>query len=214
MEVPSFLKDSPHLPLMASTISGEAIALCNAFYQTALNADDFKLTQAYVNSFGQFSLELIPVDSDEVWVTFTNQTAKLVSVDIAQTLSEDARSVDWNNLGSLYDSGSYTAFLDAPVVLHSATELGFLDELSNGGSAPTDRPTGVPYKLAELLNAYQFLPTWQSGTLSRKTTGGFKLVYKGDSANCPSEFQVEESDMLAIVEITHGQQLGFVCLRT
>jgi len=39
-------------------------------------------------------------------------------------------------------------------------------------------------------------------------------VYKGPSEDAPAEFPMDPSPMVAVIEILHGEQKGFICLRT
>jgi hypothetical protein len=197
MNIPDILLRTPHLPLLESTTSEQAVALANTFYQTSLVAGDFKATQAFISSVGHLALELVDAQTGKVVVTFENYAFQ------APTEKETL----WGTPASV--------FMGDPVLVSDASELDFLDNLVVGASASDVWLSHIAHDLAQLLNCYQFMPTWHSGTLAQRTTGGFKLVYKGPTKNLPgSLYGVPPSPMIAIIEITHGKQLGHVCLRT
>lgn len=213
MELPDILKGEVHLPLKEGTTSAQAIELCNGFYLTTLKAEDFKPSQAFLNVSRQFSLELIDPETGEVLVAFTNKTMAAQEVSSLGDLDPDSQE-DWVIDNPLYDTGTRVQWLSAPVTVHNIEELEFLDIVGVGNTYPivgTDNTAA--YTLAQLLNSYRVLGGWMSGTLGDLCTGGFKLVYKGSSQDLPTEFMVDYSEMVAIVEILHGSQQGYLCLR-
>jgi hypothetical protein len=213
MEIPEILKGGVHLPLKEGMTSVQAIELCNGFYLTALSAEDFKQSQAFLNPSRQFALELIDKESGEVLVTFTNKTMAVQPVEEGSSLAVDD-SDDWVIDNPLYDTGTRAVWLNAPITVHNVEELEFLDIVGVGNTYPivgTDNT--VAYTLAQLLNNYRVMGGWMSGTIGELCTGGFKLVYKGSTQDLPTEFMVDYSEMVAIVEILHGSQQGYLCLR-
>lgn len=203
METPAILKGETHLPLKEGTTSSEAVSLCNTFYQTQLNAGDFKQSQAFRGVDGKLYLELIHFNLGTVVVTFTNVAEAVKAV-------EDELVIE-----NILTASAEYPWLTSPVAVHSADELEFLDEVGVGnvyGTEYTDNT--VAWKLATLLNNYRVLGQWKSGTIGDLCAGGFKLVYKGTSEDAPDEFLLEDSpDMVAVVQILSGSKLGFICLR-
>jgi hypothetical protein len=203
METPAILKGEVHLPLMEGTLSSEAVSMANMFYQTSLNAGDFKQSQAFRAADGKLYLELINVNTKEVIVTFTNKAEAAKAADTELVIG--------NVLSFASDEYSW---LTSPVAVHSANELEFLDEVGVGNTYPTENTDNtVAWKLSTLLNSYRVVGQWKSGTIGDLCTGGFKLVYKGTADKAPEEFLLSSSDMVAVVQILHGSKLGFICLR-
>lgn len=203
MDIPSILKDMPHLPLSEGMLSSQAVGLCNMFYATTLNDGDYKRTQAYRGADGKLYLELIHFNLNQVVVTFTNRAD-------AAKVTESELVID-----NILTSSTEYPWLASPVAVHSADELEFLDEVGVGNTYASDNTDNtVAWKLATLLNNYQVLGQWKSGTIGELCAGGFKLVYKGTSEDAPDEFLLEDSpDMVAVVQILNGSKLGFICLR-
>lgn len=209
MDLPAILTGEVHLPLTESTTSAQAVELCNGFYLTQLNADDFKRSQAFLSARQQVQLELIDPQTGQVVVTFVNK-ATGVSVDPDNASAEG----DWVIDNPIHDTGASASWLFAPVTVHNVEELEFLDSVGVGNTYPirgTDNT--VAYQLSQLLNSYRVGGAWVSGTMGGLCTGGFKLVYKGDSKNIPIDAMVDDSEMVAIVEILHGSQQGYLCLK-
>ena len=205
MEFPEFLKWA-HVPLTLGMTSDEAITLANGFYQTTVDADQFTKTQTFWNSDLILQIDLIDPETGEVVASLVNKASALKVIAEPEVLS----------LGNPLVSETPLVELMGPViVLGSAVEIQFLDELGSGNTYPiigTDN--NVAYYLSSLFNAYQFLGRWVSGTMGPLATGGFRLVYKGPSDNLPAEFPMDPSPMVAVIEILHGNQQGFICLRT
>lgn len=195
-------------------MTSDAIELANLFYQTSLSVKDFRKTQAFLNSNQQLSLELIDDASGDVIVTFVNQSVPEASG--TDDNNDPAQTPDaWVLKNPIFEVGQYTEWMGEPVQLHSVEEFSFLDEMVDGLSASTSSPDNdFAYRLSSLLNSYQYLGRWTSGTIGDKVTGGFKRVFKGHSLDVPDGFLVDFSPMIAIIEIQHGQQKGFICLRT
>lgn len=214
MNAPAILKGTPHLPLTESMVSDEAIKLANGFYQTTLSEADFRKTQTFLNSNQQLSLELIDKDSGEVIVTFVNQS--VVDADTpVEGMEGEAAPFNWSLSNPIFGSREYTPWMAPPIQLHSSEELVFLDALGVGHAAPIMTcDNTLAFKLSTLLNSYGVLGRWVSGTMGEQATGGFKLVYKGHSFDCPDEFLVDFSPFIAIIEILEGNQKGYLCLRT
>jgi hypothetical protein len=205
MEFPEILKGA-HVPLTSSMTSHEAITLANGFYQTTLDASLFKKTQAFWNAESTLQIDLIEPHSQEVVAFFINKTSKVVTVAAEPLLTLSNPLVSEVEVADL---------LGPVIVLGSAVELDFLDEIGSGSVYPTTgTDNNVAFDLKTLLNAYQFLGGWVSGTMGDCATGGFRLVYKGPSEDTPAEFPMDPSPMVAVIEIRHGQQKGFICLRT
>lgn len=214
MTLPDILKGTPHLPLKESTTKEEAIQLANGFYGTDLKEEDYKPSQAFWNTTGLLSLELISNESGEVKVTFANLNVK--KPESPTTPVEDDEDDIWN-LSNPLDTPELNQNLMAPPVhVNFADELVFLDQLGKG---PVVYPVqgndnSLAFELSKLLNNYQFLGRWVSGTMGSNSTGGFELIYKGPSKDAPEEFNLEASDMVAIIKIHHGETLGNLCLMT
>lgn len=205
MEFPEILKGA-HVPLTPSMTSDEAITLANGFYQTTLDASLFKKTQTFWNNESMLQIDLIEPYSQEVVAHFVNKTSQVVSAPAEPLLTLS------NPLVSEVEAAE---LLGPVIVLGSAVELEFLDAVGVGNVYPTTgTDNNAAFDLKNLLNAYQFLGGWVSGTLGENATGGFRLVYKGPSEDAPAEFPMDPSPMVAVVEILHGQQKGFICLRT
>jgi hypothetical protein len=82
MEELAYLGDQPHLPLSESTSLAEAIALCNQFYQTNLNPEDYLQTQACMTPTGKLQIDVIPVKDgvqSDVVITFVNKAFSFVN---------------------------------------------------------------------------------------------------------------------------------------
>lgn len=207
MNIPAILQGEVHLPLSDGMTSSTAVPLANQFYQTDLNADDFKLSQAFRVVDGQLHLELISIETGEVAVTFVNKSQ------VKATTTNEAG--EWIIDNPLMTPAANTTLLTSPVAIFSATELDFLDALGSGNTYATEGTDNtVAWKLANLLNSYNVLSRWVSGTIGEYSVGGFKLVYKGPASGAPQEFRQTPTDMLAIIEILHGDNKGFLCLRT
>lgn len=204
MGIPAILAGGAHLPLTERTLSSEAVSLCNTFYQTSLNAGDYKRSQAFRGADGKLYLELLNPNTGEVVITFANlaegQTAPTVeTISFGNPLSFVSPEYSW---------------LVSPVTVFSADELEFLDELGGGNTYPTEHTDNtLAWKLASLLNNYRVLGHWMSGTIGELCVGGFKLVYKGVADEAPEEFLLDDDDMVAVVQILHGSKRGFICLR-
>jgi hypothetical protein len=206
MEFPEILKGA-HVPLMMGMTSDEAITLANGFYQTSVDASQFKKTQSFRNNDTMLQIDLIEPFTGEVVASFVNKASTLkVTGHIEPMLSLD---------NPLVSATSPAKLMGPVIVLGSAVEIQFLDELGSGNTYPiigTDN--NVAYYLSGLFNAYQFLGGWVSGTMGTLATGGFRLVYKGPSEDAPAAFPMDPSPMVAVIEIRHGQQKGFICMRT
>lgn len=212
MELPEILKGEVHLPLNEGTTSEQAIEMCNGFYLTQLKVEDFQGSQAFFNPSKQLALELIDLDSGKVLVNFVNKTVMAPEAG-EQTLDLDSEG-DWVIDNPLYDAGEQVSLLTAPITVHNIEELGFLDDVGVGNTYPiVGTDNNAAYALSQLLNSYRVLGGWVSGTMGELCTGGFKLVYKGPAEDLPAEYAVEYSEMVAIVEILHGSQQGYLCLR-
>lgn len=205
MEFPEILKGA-HVPLTPRMTSDEAITLANGFYQTTLDASLFKKTQVFWNNEAMLQIDLIEPYSQEVVGHFVNKTFQAASAPAVPLLLLSNPLVSEVEVAEL---------LGPVIVLDSAVEIEFLDELGSGNTYPIiGTNNNVAYYLSSLLNAYQFLNGWVSGTMGVLATGGFRLVYKGPSEGLPAEFPMDPSPMVAVIEILHGQQKGFICLRT
>lgn len=200
MLIPEILRGEVHLPMTEQTLAKEAIALANGFYQTDLRVEDFKESQAFRSVAGVLTLELVSEETGEVVVTFVNKSAA-----VAPTTTL------WNPLERVTE---YHSWMAPPIQLLDADEIAFLDELSNGNTYPITTDNTLAWKLSQLLNEYGVLGQWVSGTMGPLATGGFRLVYKGWSMEAPDGYLVDYSPMLAIIEILHGEQQGYLCLRS
>lgn len=211
MEIPGYLKGEMHLPLFEGMLSTEALPLANTFYQTNLQPDDFKTTQTFSGTSGQLILELICKESNEVKVTFVNK-ATGDAVVAAAAAEEDLL---FNLSNPLELSNDYASWMAKPVLIASAEEFAFLDELGSGNTYPTEATDNtLAFKLSRLLNHYQVAGQWMSGTMGELCCGGFELVFKGHSLDVPDGYLVDFSPELAIIQILHGKQKGYLCLRT
>lgn len=202
MEIPAILKGDVHLPLKEGMMSSEAITLSNNFYGTDLKEVDFTLTQVFTTDAGLFNLELIEEATGEVKVLFINKNQVSVVADNLASFDNPLAMV-----GSV-------PWLTSPVSVYNAQEITFLDTLDSGDTYPTEGSDNeLAYRLSSLLNQYSVLGRWVSGTLGEYCTGGFKLVYKGHSEDAPEEFQMGLSPLIMIVQILHGINKGYLCLR-
>lgn len=210
MNIPSILEGTPHLPLVSGMMMEEAVAMANGFYLTTLDKKDFKESQTFVGPTQQLTLELISKEDGEVKVTFINKST------VDKTPEEDDDSDDnWIIDNPIYRPEEYTPWLDTPVTLQSKEELSFLDSLGDAGVYPVSgNNNDLAFQLSTLLNSYQFAGRWISGTLGGYAAGGFELLYRGPSETAPKEFLVDPSPLVAIIQIHHGDNKGFLCLRT
>lgn len=205
MEFPDILKGA-HVPLTPDMTSDGAITLANGFYQTTLDPALFKKTQAFWNTESILQIDLIERTSRDVVASFVNKTSQVVSAQATPLLELS---------NPLLGEVEVAELLGPVIVLGSAVELEFLDAVGVGATYPTTgTDNNAAFDLKTLLNAYQFLGGWVSGTLGGNCTGGFRLVYKGPSEDAPAEFPMDSSPMVAVIEILHGEQKGFICLRT
>jgi len=205
MEFPEILKGA-HVPLTPAMTSDEAITLANGFYQTSLDASLFKKSQTFWNTDMTLQIDLIDPKSREVIASFVNKTSKVTPVTVDGPLTLE---------NPLVSEVAVAELLGPVIVLGSAVELEFLDAVGSGNTYPTTgTDNNVAFDLKNLLNAYQFLGGWVSGTLGDRAVGGFRLVYKGPSEDLPAEFPMDPSPMVAVIEILHGEQKGFICMRT
>lgn len=211
MEIPGYLKGELHLPLTEGMVSTDALPLANTFYQTNLKVEDFKRTQAFTGESGQLVLELICKESNEVMVTFINKATGTAVVAAAEA-EEDLL---FNISNPIVLSDHYHACMVKPVQLATTEEFAFLDELGVGNTYPTEATDNtLAYKLSRLLNHYQVMGQWMSGTMGELCCGGFTLVFKGHSLDVPEGFLVDFSPEMAIIQINHGKSKGYICLRT
>jgi len=205
MEFPEILKGA-HVPLTPSMTSDEAITLANGFYQTTLDPKLFKKSQAFWNNELTLQIDLIEPYSREVVASFVNKASQVVPTQVEPSLTLSNPLVGEVEVAEL---------MGPVIVLGSAVELEFLDMVGSGSTYPTTgTDNNAAFDLKTLLNAYQFLGGWVSGTLGENAVGGFRLVYKGPSEDAPAEFPMDPSPMVAVIEILHGQQKGFICMRT
>jgi hypothetical protein len=207
MEFPEVLKGA-HVPLNPGMTSDEAITLANGFYQTSVDPTQFKKTQSFWNTESVLQIDLIDPFTNEVVTSFVNKTYK-----VNHSVAVEPVMLSLDN--PLVTTETPIELMGQVIVLGSPVELEFLDELGSGNTYPIiGTNNNVAYYLSGLLNAYQFLGRWVSGTMGDLATGGFKLVYKGPSEDLPAGFPMDPSPMVAVIEILHGQQKGFICLRT
>lgn len=212
MEIPEILKGEVHLPLTEGTTSEQAIEMCNGFYLTQLRDEDFQGSQAFFNPAKRLALELISLEGGEVVVNFVNKTMTPVEGQ-SETQDLDGEG-DWVIDNPIYDAGEQVSWISAPVTVHNLEELEFLDDVGVGNTYPVvGTDNNAAYNLSQLLNSYRVLGAWVSGTMGSLCTGGFKLVFKGPSKQLPEQYWVEDSEMVAIVEILHGSEQGYLCLR-
>lgn len=200
MEIPDILKGEPHLPLTATMTLTEALLLANAFYQTSFSAEQFSPAQAFEDPNGLLVLEARDPETGEVLIRFVNKSANVSKVAQRLTLSNPlASESQW--MGPL-------------VVVDSAAELDFLDELGSGNTYSTLCDNTLAWKLATLLNEYNVVGHWRASTFAEYSAAGFQLVYKGPSADAPEEYLIGDSDMVAILRFNHGLNKGMLCLKS
>lgn len=215
MTIPALLEGTPHLPLREGMVTDDAIELANLFYQTSLSVEDFRKTQAFLNSNQQLSLELIDDATGQVLVTFVNQAPTEKPGNDDETGGPARTPNNWVLNNPIFEPKDYHTWMADPVQVHSDEELLFLDEMGVGSTASTtSTDNNLAFRLSRLLNSYQFLGRWTSGTIGYQVTGGFKLVFKGHTLDAPDGFLIDFSPMVVIIEILHGQQKGYICLRT
>jgi hypothetical protein len=206
MSIPDILKGGVHLPLTVSTTSAQAIALANGFYQTELDVNDYKETQAFWGVDNVLQLDLIDPESGEVLESFYNRST-------GNKLSAAAEPMLM--LSNPMDPSQFVSWMGPVIVVHDAKELEFLSGLGSGNTYPIfGVDNNIPYQLSSLLNSYQFIGSWVSGTMGEYATGGFTLVYLGPSSEAPEELLVDYSPNIAVIQINHGEQKGYICLRT
>jgi hypothetical protein len=207
MEFPEILKGA-HVPLTSSMTSDDAIKLANGFYQTDVDPDQFKKSQAFWNPDSELQIDLIDPYTGEVFTSFVNKASKVNTAAVAAPELMLANPL-------LLSTAESVALMGPVIVLGSAVEIEFLDAVGSGATYPTTgTDNNAAFDLKNLLNAYQFLGGWVSGTLGDYAVGGFRLVYKGPSDSLPEGFPMDPSPMVAVIEILHGQQKGYICLRT
>lgn len=200
MEIPDILKGEPHLPLTGTMKLSDALPLVNAFYQTSFSMEQFSEAQAFEDPNGLLVLEARSLETGEVLIRFINQNVKAPQVAQRLTLSNPL-AVESQWLGPL-------------VVVDSAAELSFLDELGSGNTYSTLCDNTLAWKLATLLNEYNVVGHWRASTFAEYSAAGFELVYKGPSADAPDEYLIGDSDMVAIIRFPHGLNKGMICLKS
>lgn len=206
MDIPSFLEGDVHVPLKEWTLTTDAIPLVNQFYLTSLLVGDFKVLQASRSSDGFLRLELISATTGDVVMRLVNKSPT------AQTPVKVIE--EWVVSNPLVVHADGVPWLGTPVAIHQKDELDFLDGISVGSTYPLEGTNNeVPRQLAALLNSYHYLGNWVSGTLGDLCTGGFKLIYKGVGRGDRDPFQMGESAMMAVIQVLHGSQKGYLCLR-
>ena len=193
MEELAYLGDQPHLPLSESTSLAEAIALCNQFYQTNLNPEDYLQTQAYMTPTGKLQIDVIPVKDgvqSDVVITFVNKAFSFVNELKAPTYST----------GTLINPLQLTQYTLGPAInLRHPDELDFLKDYPlNVVKNFMDADYVAARTLADLMNTYQFLGSWVAGSMGGYSTAGFVLLSFDDNK--------------AVIEITHGDNKGTLCL--
>ena len=201
---PDLLRGGVHVPLLSGTTLQEAIMMTNQFYRAGLKLEDFKETEVFQLTDGRLAMELISAIPDKQGIVLINKTSTYhgppkKTRTIPNPLSCPFGAVRW---------------LTHPLVIHSALELEFLMGLRMGMANPIISDNSVAWKLAQLLKSYQVLGNWVAGSIGDYATGGFKLIYRGDSKDCPVEYQVGDSRLLIILEIRNGKHRGYLCLKT
>lgn len=200
MEIPDILQGEPHLPLTPTMTLTEALLLVNAFYQTTFSAEQFSPSQVFKEPSGLLVLEARSPEDGEVLIRFVNKNANAPQVAQRLTLSNPlAVTSQW--MGPL-------------LVVDNAAELDFLDELGSGNIYSTLCDNTLAWKLATLLNGYNWVGHWRASTFADYSAAGFQLVYKGPSADAPEEYLIGDSDMVAIIRFLHGTNKGMLCLKS
>lgn len=202
--IPDLLRGGVHVPLLSGTTLQEALVMANRFYQSSLKLEDFHPAEVFQLSDGRLAMELIGAASNEPELVFINKAS------VHREPPKKTRKIP-NPLACPFGS---VKWLTSPLRVHSALELEFLDGLRMGLSNPVFFDNSMAWKLAQLLKSYQVLGNWVAGSLGEYACGGFKLIYRGDSKDCPVEYQVGDSRLLIILEIKNGKHRGYLCLKT
>ena len=191
--------NAPHLPIKAGMGIQQVVELINAFYlpESPINHEDYKDGQAFLASNEKVTFELIDATTGNVLMTFVNSNSgvtKTVSLnfDLTAYWAQD-------NLGAN--------------LLVTEQEFAFLETLPLG-LQPIPGINDAAYQLASLLNKYNHMGRWVSGTFGNLCTAGFELVYLGETPSAPEEFKLEYSAKAAIIRLRNGEQQGYICLRT
>jgi hypothetical protein len=193
-----------HLPLAEGMLMPDALGMINNMYlpMSPLASENYADSQAYVGPDGKIKLELISKEGGNVLMTFVNMMSSVAP----------APRVTLNNP---FGPREYTPFLGTPLVIDLKEELDFLNDVPVGIPVPTYNVVNdVNYRLATLLNNYNYLGRWMAGTFGLLSTAGFEVVFKGWSIDAPDEFLLDYSPYVVIVKLHEGETQGFICLRT
>ena len=202
MDIPEILKGEVHLPLTANTTVLDAVNLANGFYQTQLDASHFRTSVPVWETDGRLTMTLVSVDDDSTGIRFVNKATGGTagpSLSLTNPLLNATEKLPW---------------LTAPIQLHSAEEIAFLNAVEPGTVYPLNSCNTLAWKLAQLLNEYEVLGRWVAGTYGELSTAGFELVFKGHSLDVPDGYLVDFSPMIAIIRTHHGEQQGYLCLKS
>ena len=192
-----------HLPIKEGMSLQEVLTLINGFYleDAPLNYADYKDSQAFVGSDGRVTFELIDPESGGVLMTFVNSNSAVAARPALANPFEEVRS--------------YTAFIFDPLTIDDKAELDFLNDIPERIPTPTyNTVNDVSFKLATLLNNYNYNGRWMTGTFGNLSTAGFEVVFKGWSIEAPDEFLLDYSSYVVILKLHEGDTRGYVCLRT
>ena len=195
--------DTTHLPLKEGMSLHQVLGMVNIMYlsDTPLTESDYKETQAFLASDGLVKFELIGVNSEDVLFTFVNVMGDLKK---AQTTENPFHTL-----------GVVAEFMFTPLQVNIKEELEFLEALPVGIQTAIVNPANdVNYRLATLLNNYNYNGRWMAGTFGLLSTAGFEVVYRGPSEEAPRGFLLDYAPYVVIVRLHQGEQRGLICLRT
>ena len=190
--------------MLSGTTLQEALQMANTLYQSTLKLKDFQNAEVFQLADGRLAMELVGTVSNQQEIVFINKAS------VHRGPPKKTRKIP-NPLSCPFGP---VKWLTVPLLVHSALELEFLTTLRMGMLNPVISDNSVAWKLAQLLKSYQVLGNWVAGSIGEYALGGFKLIYQGDSKDCPVEYQVGDSRLLIILEIRNGKHRGYLCLKT
>lgn len=200
--LPSYLLDTPHLPLKEGQMLPDIINLVTATYGYVLSSSLYKNVQAYRGSDGYLKYDLLTTDNTLV-TRFVNK-ASLVNQPVGDTLP---LTIDF---GSLTDGSSWIAkeiYIPPNKLLSAFSTLpdGFeYDAMNSNGD--------YAYKLSLLLNEYTDIAAWAASSFADYSTAKFTLVYQGLTNAAPDNLHLSSNDMSCVVfNIQAGKMQGLLC---
>lgn len=200
--IPEFLLDSPHLPLQAGQVNHQVIKMVKDFYGIELNANDYKVTQAYRAKDNLIHFDLLDAKG-ELITSFVNKAS---GTKVMEPILGNTPTLTFGSVNS-------TNWLAKQITVFDKDQLKAFRSLANGFiyDAMTDRGEWG-FILAQLLNQYTETPVWMLSSFAEYSTAKFQLVYQGNVIDAPADLNLPSIQAYAVVcSIMCGKHQGLVC---